>query len=265
MPLRCGQRFQQLSRRGCARLTADALVPISSLVNDASVAQIETDAIEYWHVELDQHDVVLAEGPPVKSYLDCGNRAIFDNGAALIEAFPDFQPKREDETCLPIVKHGPLVDRAKARLIERLLAAGFTIDREADIHVRADDERIEPIRLGQDRPGFVLPAELTSITLCSHTFTPCYVQVGSGDPRKLGVCVSRLEVDGEGIALADGAFGEGWHDCEYEGERPARRWTNGAAQLPSRARLVIVDIAGVGHYLRAPRQAEILPFTRRSS
>jgi len=43
------------------------------LLNGASVAQIESRAISYFHVELAEHSVLLAEGLPVESYLDTGN------------------------------------------------------------------------------------------------------------------------------------------------------------------------------------------------
>ncbi len=57
-----------------------ALIPIRYLVNGATISEIETDAVSYWHIELDRHDIVLAEGLPSESYLDTGNRAAFDNG-----------------------------------------------------------------------------------------------------------------------------------------------------------------------------------------
>ena len=43
-------------------------MPISALINGVSVAQINEDRVEYWHVELDAHDILLAEGLPAESY-----------------------------------------------------------------------------------------------------------------------------------------------------------------------------------------------------
>ena len=60
-----------------------ALIPIVALLNGASVRQVRTSAVEYWHVELDAHDVIFAEGPPAETYLDNGNRAAFVNGGGL--------------------------------------------------------------------------------------------------------------------------------------------------------------------------------------
>jgi hypothetical protein len=55
----------------------DALVPVRHLVNGVTIVQQPSDAIEYWHVELPAHAVLLAEGLPVESYLDTGNRRAF--------------------------------------------------------------------------------------------------------------------------------------------------------------------------------------------
>jgi hypothetical protein len=69
-----------------------ALVPVKCLVNGASIAQLETDSIAYYHVELPTHDVLFAEGLPAETYLDTGNRSAFANGGAVMQAHPDFAP-----------------------------------------------------------------------------------------------------------------------------------------------------------------------------
>jgi hypothetical protein len=40
------------------------LVPVRMLVNGTSIARLNADTVTYWHVELDRHDVLLAEGLP---------------------------------------------------------------------------------------------------------------------------------------------------------------------------------------------------------
>ncbi|BDG72909.1 Hint domain-containing protein [Roseomonas fluvialis] len=57
------------------------LVPAHLLVNGSTIVQ-ETwqRAITYWHVELEQHGVLVAEGALAESYFDDGNRHLFDNG-----------------------------------------------------------------------------------------------------------------------------------------------------------------------------------------
>jgi hypothetical protein len=53
------------------------LIPVRHLLNGASIVQEPVDHVTYWHVELPTHGVLLAEGLPVESYLDTGNRPAF--------------------------------------------------------------------------------------------------------------------------------------------------------------------------------------------
>ena len=57
-----------------------ALVPVKYLVNGATIVQERTARVSYFHLELDSHDVLLADGLAVESYLDTGNRHQFGNG-----------------------------------------------------------------------------------------------------------------------------------------------------------------------------------------
>src|SRR5262249_2902566 len=49
----------------------DALIPVMYLINEASIAPgapSEMSALEYYHIELDTHEVIYAEGALVESY-----------------------------------------------------------------------------------------------------------------------------------------------------------------------------------------------------
>ena len=59
----------------------EALIPVKYLVNETSISQgtpSEMSALEYYHVELDTHEVIYAEGALVESY-DGWNRDNFSN------------------------------------------------------------------------------------------------------------------------------------------------------------------------------------------
>ena len=59
----------------------EALIPVMYLINEASIAQgtpSEMSALEYYHIELDTHEVIYAEGALVESY-DGWNRDNFSN------------------------------------------------------------------------------------------------------------------------------------------------------------------------------------------
>jgi hypothetical protein len=58
------------------------LIPVKHLINDSSVARAEMDdreIIEYFHVELENHEVLFAEGAPVESLLVSDGREGFAN------------------------------------------------------------------------------------------------------------------------------------------------------------------------------------------
>jgi Hint domain-containing protein len=59
----------------------EALIPVMYLINETSIAQgtpSDMSAMEYYHVELDTHEVIYAEGALVESY-DGSNRDNFSN------------------------------------------------------------------------------------------------------------------------------------------------------------------------------------------
>ena len=56
------------------------LICARQLINGTTIRQ-EKDwsSVEYFHVELDAHAILLAEGLPAESYLNTGNRGFFAN------------------------------------------------------------------------------------------------------------------------------------------------------------------------------------------
>ena len=60
-----------------------ALIPVMYLINEATIAQgtpSDMPAIEYYHIELDTHEVIYAEGALVESFIDDdSNRENFSN------------------------------------------------------------------------------------------------------------------------------------------------------------------------------------------
>ncbi len=100
-----------------AVLVEGVLIPIRHLANGSSIAQEPRASITYWHVELDRHDAILAEGLACESYLETGNRNAFE-GEAATRLHPDFTPHQAhaehlwaERGCAPI-----LTDPAAAAL-----------------------------------------------------------------------------------------------------------------------------------------------------
>jgi hypothetical protein len=66
------------------------LIPAKVLVNGTTIRQEKVASIEYFHVELESHDILLADGLPAESYLDAGDRSSFENGGSPVALYPDF-------------------------------------------------------------------------------------------------------------------------------------------------------------------------------
>ncbi|GAN76275.1 Hint domain-containing protein [Acidisphaera rubrifaciens] len=104
-----------------------ALIPVRLLVNGTSIAPAPVDAVTYYHVELDHHDVLLAEGLAAECYLDTGNRASFGNGGRAVTLHPDFNARVwEAEGCAPLVLAGPRLAAARAAIRAPVQAAAIT-------------------------------------------------------------------------------------------------------------------------------------------
>ena len=70
-----------------AFLLAGRLVPARLLVNGTSIVQEPwVRALTYWHVELEAHGVVVAEGTLAETYFDDGNRHLFDTAITTLHA-----------------------------------------------------------------------------------------------------------------------------------------------------------------------------------
>ena len=244
-----------------AILTDGVLIPAEKLVNGATIVQVPRERVEYWHVELDSHDVLLAEGLPVESYLDNGNRTAFVDGGAYLEAHPDFEPKHWADTCVPLIMDGPGVEHAKAALCARAHALGYQMTADPHVHLMADGRRIEPLRLSPMRVAFTLPVAVSDIELRCRSFVPAHTDPASTDTRLLGICVSRLQLDGVDLALEDAAaFVRGWYGPEGDPNGQQWRWTRDCVSLPAQARLIVVDYCNQSFYWTEP-ETESLALT----
>ncbi|HVB18454.1 MAG TPA: Hint domain-containing protein, partial [Stellaceae bacterium] len=70
-----------------------ALVPAEHLVNNLTIVQEEhVERVEYFHIELDSHDVIFAEGVAAESYVECDNRGVFHNAGEFALLYPEAEP-----------------------------------------------------------------------------------------------------------------------------------------------------------------------------
>lgn len=94
---------------------AGVLIPVRYLINRTTIAQVKHDDVTYYHVELQRHDVLLAENLPVESFLDTGNRRAFDV-TAVPQAAGFAARQWEAKACAPLAVSGSALMRARMRL-----------------------------------------------------------------------------------------------------------------------------------------------------
>ncbi|MCX7382434.1 MAG: Hint domain-containing protein [Alphaproteobacteria bacterium] len=92
------------------------LVPAGLLVNGGSIVRVAVEEVTYFHIELPQHDVILAEGALCESYLDTGNRGDFDNAPPAVRAEEDANVIWLSRACAPQCRNGARLEAIRTTL-----------------------------------------------------------------------------------------------------------------------------------------------------
>lgn len=99
---------------GHALLVDDNLVHARLLTNGVSIVQPDAaKALTYVHVELDRHDIIIAEGAKAESFLDNGCRKSFSNAADFWRRYPDATPGLP---CMPLLEEGFGLEAIRRRI-----------------------------------------------------------------------------------------------------------------------------------------------------
>jgi hypothetical protein len=221
------------------------LIPARLLQNGATILPDErVRSVHYFHVELERHDILLAEGLPAESYLDTGNRRVFENADSPLDLHPDLyggdqQARREALSCAPFAADAARVEPEWRRLAIRAAQMGYTINQPAtitdpELHLEIDGRTCRPVSVSDQRHVFVVPQAAVSIRIVSRSTAPCDAAPWVDDRRQLGVAVERIVLsDSSGIRelpVDHPSLNDGWWPTEQEGTK-LWRWTNGSAAL----------------------------------
>ena len=117
--------YRRITRSWLAEvlIQAGALVNGTSIVRETNVPQTFT----YYHVELDDHSLILAENTPAETFIDNVDRLAFDNWQEHEALYPDGKPIVEMP--YPRAKAHRQVPRAiRVKLSERAQAIGAVAD-----------------------------------------------------------------------------------------------------------------------------------------
>ncbi len=202
-------------------------------------------AVEYFHVELDSHAILLAEGLPAESYLNTGNHGFFANSSEPLVLHPDLTdetdyPTREAGSCASFVWDEASVRPVWQRLSDRAAALGQPVraaqtTNDPALHLVAAGRRIKPIYADAGLLIFPLPRNAGAVRLVSRASAPTDARPWLDDRRRLGVRLARIVLRDASVVreipVDHPELRQGWWAVEQDGTAMGR-WTDGDAVLP---------------------------------
>jgi hypothetical protein len=216
------------------------LVPALHLVNGATIRQMPAGAVTYYHIELDRHDIVVADGMPAESFIENGNRGqLFRENGVRVGC---------KTACARLVTSGAELGRIRRRLHRIALEAGYTLTYDAGIRGVAGRAALLPAVTMQREHRIVrfsLPQGVPKLAITARACSPAETDPDSEDRRVLGICLA---------AASDGvATGAGWLP---------RANTDKGTWMPAMAELLLtggfaevtLDLAAIAQTWRAPPQ-----------
>ncbi len=168
----------------------NVLVPAELLVNGESIRRCpEIDPIRYFHIELDQHDVVFADGAPAETFVDCDSRGIFHNAPEFAELYPGDRGRRW-VSCAPRIESGPILAQIRRAIDAR---AGLTDSGPGPLEGNLDGLD------GNTISGWAFDPE--------HPTAPVVLEVLDGDGLIARLTANRFRADLEMAGSGDGRHG----------------------------------------------------------
>ena len=214
--------------KGHSLLLDGVLIPVEHLINHRTIVWDDrAQEVAIYHVELETHDVLMADGAPAESYRDDGNRWLFQNANAAWHPPPQ-------EPCAPVLTGGPIVDSVWQRLANR---AGPRLDvrltNEPDMHLLVDGRRVDAVSRDDARYVFRLATRPRYVRIRSRSGVPQELGLVR-DLRELGIALCQIAVAEQArkrvMQANDMRLADGFYDFEPE---HGFRWTNGNAAVPT--------------------------------
>ncbi|NHO32392.1 Hint domain-containing protein [Acetobacter fallax] len=251
-------------------------IPVRMLVNGRSIiVERSMTSYDFYHVELDEHAVIVSEGLLSESYLDTGNRGTFENsvirsmrphfaGGLVIAGGKDWQ----SDAAAPLTTDRDMVEPIWKNLATRAGQLGMEMDAarvskqsvvDPDIRLVTEDGReIRPVRHIDRTYCFMVPASVETVRVVTNAARPSEA-IGPfcDDRRTLGVLIGNIFIANgrERHALTackDADAVDGWHVSEGG----VGRWTAGDALLSLGlaseglfAKMVEIEVLSAGPYL----------------
>ncbi len=231
------QRMLRLSPLHCV-YAEGVLIPVTHLVNGVTIIRERKQAATYYHVELDRHGILLAEGLECESYFCAGNRG------GLYHELGRRSPAAKPYA--PSVTSGARLAAVRRRLHGIALAAGFAPGFVPRLRVlsAAGTAIPEIIRAGEGREARVeFPRPVKCLTLLAEPCAPAETDPDSEDWRALSLCLGEMK----GVML-----GAGWQPAAPD---DGGRWMGARAELhlPRARRLILLPLAAISRSWLRPK------------
>ncbi|WKE48682.1 Hint domain-containing protein [Gluconobacter oxydans] len=240
-------------------------VPTRMLVNGRSVFYDRSISVyDYFHIETENHSVIMADGMLTESYLDTGNRRSFTQHGE-VASLGGRQKSWEQDAAAALTVDRATVEPMFRQIADRAIAAGLEsheaaaeLTQDADQHLVADNGTV--IRQSREAAGraiFMIPAEVSAVRVVSRTARPSET-VGPfvDDRRELGVLVGDVVLyDSRATRSITSHLTQADLDGWQVADDATCRWTagNGLLMLGERDQdslaLLSIEIRAAGPYL----------------
>lgn len=217
------------------------MVPARHLVNGTTVATlVSVTRIRYFHIELESHGVLYSEGLATESWLDTGNRGMFENAAEAVVQHPAYaaqtaQTAWESFAYAPLVTSGDILAGIRNALIEPAILIG-AMTREPHVTLAVDGEELMPATMTDRRYSFTVPRGVREVAIVSRSVRGANALGDPGEQRRLGVALSGIAISApvgkRRVGLSDPALRDGFGVAEGPDAAPFR-WTDGFAVIPA--------------------------------
>ena len=96
------------------------LIEAKDLVNGVSIFQAErVERVEYFHIELFSHDVIIANGAEAETFIDNDSRAMFQNAGDYLALYPNSSARRRASSFAPRRDEGFEIEAARLKIAAR--------------------------------------------------------------------------------------------------------------------------------------------------
>lgn len=242
-------------------------IPVRMLVNNRSIYYDQSIlSYTYYHIELEKHAVIMADGALTESYLDTGNHTFSYLNTDDPINFNQIKKSWEYDAAAPLVVERQIVEPIFDQYHHRAETLGIKLKYkkplltdDMDLHLITDQGEIirTTLECKNNHHIFILPAAVESVRIMSRSSRPCDT-IGPfvDDRRNLGVLIGKISLfNNQTTMTIDHHLKEkdlfGWNNLEPS----SCRWTNGNAYLSLQnfstelKKIMIIQILASGPYI----------------